>query len=244
MSVDVDHRGKSPALSPAAIHSVETGPTIHPGFVDAGRAFGRLGAIPRVCPPQRPCVGRWWWLCFMQHGVAMCVTSPLVIPPDGGLYHGYHPVTLGWCFFPLRVWQWLALVTITIRTSFLIHLVQKVCELEIGRRLILPLPLLSGCAIYFTALNPFLSTLVLLRHINCSVLFTLWYLNACTDSSQLQSLLAGPLATVSHHCSPGELERKKATLWASVVPPFTPCVFLPSSPYFHWEEHWPHLWGQ
>jgi len=55
--------------------------------------------IPRVSPPppspQRPCVGRWWRLCYRQHGVAMCVTSPLVIPADGGLYHGYRPVTLG-----------------------------------------------------------------------------------------------------------------------------------------------------
>lgn len=47
------------------------------GYIDVGWAFGWLAAIPRVCPPQRPCVGRRWWLCFRQHGVAMCVTSPL-----------------------------------------------------------------------------------------------------------------------------------------------------------------------
>lgn len=60
MSMDVDHRGKLSALSLAAIWSSETGPAEHPGCVSAGQAFGRLVAIPRVCPPQRPCVGRWW----------------------------------------------------------------------------------------------------------------------------------------------------------------------------------------
>lgn len=76
----------------------------------------------------------------------------------------------------LGVWQWLALVTITIGTSFPILLVQKVRVLEIGSRLIFPLLLLSCCDIYSTAPFMFLSTLLSLWHVSHSLLLTSWYL--------------------------------------------------------------------
>lgn len=75
------------------------GPQCTQGVPMLDEHLARSPLFPGFVPPQRPCVGRWWWLCFRQHGVAMCVTSPPVIPPDGGLYHGYRPVTFGWCFF-------------------------------------------------------------------------------------------------------------------------------------------------
>lgn len=141
MSIDVDHRCKLPVLSLAAIRSLETGPTIH----------------PRVC---RCWTSIWPARCYSQ-GLSSAETlcGPLVVTVLQAAWCGHvvhippcHPTrrrAVSWLsschtwmmLLRLRVWQWLALVTITIGTSFRIHLVQKVCVLEIGRRLILPLPL-------------------------------------------------------------------------------------------------------
>lgn len=191
-------------------------PAMHPECVDAGRAVGWLGAIPGVLSPTETLCGP---LVVTVLQAAWC-GHVCHIPPC----HPTRRRAVSWLsschtwmmLLRLGVWQWLALVTITIRTSFLILLVQKVCVLEIGRRLIFPLSLLSCCAIYFTAPFMFLSSLLLLWRVNYSVLLTSWYLCACThcctDGRQIHSLFAGPLATVSHLYSPGELQRKKSTL--------------------------------
>lgn len=158
MSIDVDYHGQSSTLSLAAMRSTETGPH----------------NAPRVC---RCWTSIWPAQCYSQ-GLSPKGTlcGPLVVTVLQAAWCGHvchippcHPTrrrAVSWLsschtwmmLLRLGVWQWLALVTITIRTSLLIHLVQKVCVLEIGRRLIFPLPLLSRCAIYCSAPFMFLSS--------------------------------------------------------------------------------------
>lgn len=143
--VDVDRSVSHPSFLCPPFSRSDSGPVVRPRRTAGGWAFGGLSGIPKVGPPQRPCVGRWKRLCFVQHGVAMCVTSPLVIPPDGGLYHGYHLVTLGWCLFASELSCGLPFVTTSTRTCFLIHLVQRSVGWRLAGFLFLPVTLLSDC---------------------------------------------------------------------------------------------------
>lgn len=145
-------------------------PQHDPGCADAGRAFGRQqhysqGLSPKgtLCGPLVVTVLQAAWCGHVCH-----------IPPC----HPTRRRAVSWLsschtwmmLLRLRVWQWLALVTITIRTSLLIHLVQKVRVLEIGRHLIFPLPLLSPPGhLLQRSVYMFLSSAFSLEHVNHSV---------------------------------------------------------------------------
>lgn len=109
---------------------------------------------------------------------------------------------------------------------FFIHLVQKV--LEIGRRFVLPHPLLSCCAVYLLCSGFYL-------HVYHPMLFTLGYLRICGHRRSNQrhpcTPSARPPAAISHRYLP---ERSSLSI---PVAPFTLCVLLLLPPYFHWEEH-------
>lgn len=201
MSVDVDYHGQSSTL-----------------FFGCHLVFGdRAHNAPTVCR----CWTRIWLARVLSPTETLC--GPLLVTVLQAAWCGHvchippcHTTrrrAVSWLsschtwmtLLRLRVWQWLASVTITIRTSFLIHLVQKVCVLEIGRHLIFPLPRLSHCAIHFGA--PFMYLLflslwhvshsVLLLHHDTSICETILVLIAGNSSPCLQGLL--PLYHTSIH---------------------------------------------
>lgn len=134
----------------------------------------------------------------------------------------------------LRVWQWLALLTV----SSLIHLVQRVCVLEIGRHLILPLPLLSACLASVSLCAPMTCLMYNHFHIVKWIYFCVCrYYTTSVPASRHVVIVSILLFT----------RRTEGTEMRSVritAPSFYYPCFTFSSPYFHWEEHWPHLWGQ
>lgn len=105
----------------------ETGPTIHPGCVRCwtsiwpARCYSQgLSPTETLCGPLVVTVLQAAWCGHVCH-IPPCHTTRRRAA-------SWLPSCHTWMMLlRLGVWQWLALVTITIRTSFLIHLVQKVC---------------------------------------------------------------------------------------------------------------------
>lgn len=116
----------------------------------------------------------------------------------------------------LRVWQWLALLTV----SSLIHLVQRVCVLEIGRHLILSLPLLSACLASVSLCAPM--TCLMYNHFH----IVNWIYFCACRYCRTSVPTCRHVVIVSYLYLPGELKEKKCALWESLLPCLTTHVLL------------------
>lgn len=116
----------------------------------------------------------------------------------------------------LRVWQRLALLTV----SSLIHLVQRVCVLEIGRHFNLPFPLPSACLASVSLRAPM--TCLMYNHFHI-----VKWIYFCTCRYCRALLLAyRHVVSVSYLYLPRELSEKQCTLWESLLPCLTTRVLL------------------
>lgn len=185
-----------------------------------------LSSTKTLCGPSVVTMLQAAWCGHVCH-------IPFVISPDGRVAWWLSSRHIWMMLRCLKVWQWLALLTV----SSLIHLVQRVCVLKIGRHLILPLPLLSACLASVSLCAPM--TCLMYNHFpHCMNIFQCVLI--------LQNF-SPRLQVCCHYIMPRFTRRTEGKEMCSVriTAPLSyyPC-FTFSSPYFHWEEHWPHLWGQ
>lgn len=144
-------------------------------------------------------------------------------------------------------------MTISIRTSFLIHLVQEVCVLEIGRRFRSPIgALLSCCAASFASR---LYVSVGSSSVRCGTgepfspppptppIFHIAMPRVHVDASPRLPSDSGrlrvPVCGASRHAITPPFTRRavEKEKQASAVPSLYSMCFAPSSLYFHWEGH-------
>lgn len=134
----------------------------------------------------------------------------------------------------LRVWQRLALLTV----SSLIHLVQRVCVLEIGRHFNLPFPLPSACLASVSLRAPM--TCLMYNHFH----IVKWiYFCTCRYCRALLPAYRHVVSVSYLYLNTRTVGKAMHSVRITAPLSYYPC-FTFSSPYFHWEEHWPHLWGQ